>query len=198
MLERPSCERRVYRLATLLTGNPKAAMQVIASVVGAQPDLRRLDSTHLDRLTVLRSRETRSGRLRHELVPSRVAKALSVLTRQQRESWIFHYVYRLMPRDIAKSMDCSVRAVQLHLTSAEGAMNDALGRGRATQVGQELLAYTMRLDVPEFYRAKVRHQATMRLVIRFALIALLAVVLAGIFIALKQTGVIDTIFGKPG
>ena len=56
-MERPSCERRVYRLATLLTGDPVAATRVIESVVSAQPDLRRLDNAHLDRLTILRSRE---------------------------------------------------------------------------------------------------------------------------------------------
>src|SRR5262245_27370010 len=43
MLDRESCERRVYRLATLLTGDPRAATAVIIRVVDAQPDLRRLD-----------------------------------------------------------------------------------------------------------------------------------------------------------
>ena len=55
MLDREACERRVYRLAALLTGNPVAATRVIRAVVGAQPDLRALDDAHMDRLTVLRS-----------------------------------------------------------------------------------------------------------------------------------------------
>ena len=41
MLDRAACERRVYRLATLLTGNPVAATKVITQVVDAQPDLRK-------------------------------------------------------------------------------------------------------------------------------------------------------------
>jgi hypothetical protein len=67
MADRESCERRVYRLATLLTGNPKLATGVITAVVDAQPDLRRLDSAHMDRLTVLRSREITTGRAAMQL-----------------------------------------------------------------------------------------------------------------------------------
>ena len=77
MLNREACERRVYRLATLLTGNPVAATRVIESVVDAQPDLRRLDNTHMDRLTVLRSRELTPGRLVVETVPPAAAEALT-------------------------------------------------------------------------------------------------------------------------
>src|SRR4051794_40768972 len=73
MLDREGCERRVYRLATLLTGNPIAATQVIAQVVDAQPDLRQLDGAHMDRLTVLRSREINPSFLIHETVPAAVS-----------------------------------------------------------------------------------------------------------------------------
>ena len=77
MLDRESCERRVYRLATLLTGNPNAAVKVIKSVVSAQLDLRKLDDSHMDRLTVLRSREIKSGAIINQLVPLKLAQALA-------------------------------------------------------------------------------------------------------------------------
>ena len=47
MLDRVSCERRVYRLAVMLTGNPTAATRVISEVVNSQPDLSTLDSAHM-------------------------------------------------------------------------------------------------------------------------------------------------------
>ena len=98
MLNREACERRVYRLATLLTGNPVAATRVIESVVDAQPDLRRLDNTHMDRLTVLRSRELTPGRLVLETVPPAAAAALALLTSPQRAPWVFTHVSLLARR----------------------------------------------------------------------------------------------------
>src|SRR5688572_23257240 len=106
MLVREACERRVYRLATLLTGNPVAAAGVIAQVMDAQPDLRQLDGPHMDRLTVLRSREIPSAMLVDDAVPVALAQALAGLTPQQREAWILCQVYRTPIREAAKAMDC--------------------------------------------------------------------------------------------
>src|SRR4030095_11058661 len=122
MLDREACERRVYRLATLLTGNPIAATKVIAQVVDAQPDLRNLDSAHMDRLTVLRSREVKPAMLVHELAPPEMAEALANLTPQQREAWVFARVYHVPEREVARAMDCSVTATQRHLELAETAL----------------------------------------------------------------------------
>ncbi len=114
-------------MATLLTGNPAAATRVIESVVEAQPDLRRLDNTHMDRLTVLRSRELRPGRLVVETVPPAATEALALLTSQQREAWVFTHVYRIEMRDAARAMDCSVTATRRHLQVAEEAVAERLG-----------------------------------------------------------------------
>ena len=89
MLDRTACERRVYRLAVLLTGNPISATKVIGQVLDAQPDLRRLDSAHLDRLTVLRSREITPAMLVDESIPRDVAAWLAGLDTQQREAGVF-------------------------------------------------------------------------------------------------------------
>ena len=181
MLNREACERRVYRLATLLTGNPVAATRVIESVVDAQPDLRRLDNTHMDRLTVLRSRELTPGRLVVETVPPAAAEALALLTSQQREAWVFTHVYRIEMRDAARAMDCSVTATRRHLQVAEDAVAERLGTA-VEQAAEALLSYSMALDVPAFYRAARRRRRRRRLLIKIgAAGAALLAIIAGLF-----------------
>jgi hypothetical protein len=162
MLDRAACERRVYRLATLLTGNPIAAAKVIERVVDAQPDLQNLDSAHMDRLTVLRSREISPAVIANDHVPMEVAEALAGLTDQQREAWVFARVYGLAEREMAKAMDCSVTATQRHLEKAEETMAARLGKG-AGGAATSLREYSMSLDVPEFYRARRRRRRRLRL-----------------------------------
>lgn len=154
MLDREACERRVYRLATLLAGNPAAATNVIAEVVDAQPDLRDLDSAHMDRLTVLRSREIEPATLVHDLIPPKVAEAVAGLTSQQREAWVFARVYRAPEREIARAMDCSVTATMRHLDLADAAMSAKLGAQMAATAAPTLLSYSMSMDVPKFYRVE--------------------------------------------
>lgn len=159
MLDREACERRVYRLATLLTGNPNAATRVIEQVVDAQPDLRDLDSAHMDRLTVLRSREIATATLVHELVPAPIAEGMASLSPQQREAWVFANVYRVPEREIARAMDCSVTATQRHLELARSAFAARLKPGDADPAAT-LLRYSMSIDVPRFYhmqRQRRRH-----------------------------------------
>jgi hypothetical protein len=180
MLDREACERRVYRLAALLTGNPVAATRVIRAVVGAQPDLRALDDAHMDRLTVLRSREIAPAILADASIPRPVAAALADLTAQQREAWVFAHVYRLDLREMARAMDCSTRAAQRHLDLADAGMGKMAG-GEIRQAGEALVRYTMSLDVPAFYRARSRRRRRMRLAIRIAGLVLLIAVLAAAF-----------------
>jgi len=174
MLDRTACERRVYRLAVLLTGNPISATKVIGQVLDAQPDLRRLDSAHLDRLTVLRSREIATAMLVDESIPRDVAAWLANLDPQQREAWVFLRVYQLADREMARAMDCSLTAAQRHLYQAERSLNERMGDTAAT-VPSTLLSYSMRLDVPAFYRIERRRRRQWRLawiVIGIAAVAL--------------------------
>ncbi|TVQ54042.1 MAG: hypothetical protein EA377_06555 [Phycisphaerales bacterium] len=161
MADRQACERRVYRLATLLTGNPRLAAGVITVVVDARPDLDRLDSAHLDRLTVLRSREIRPGRLVDPALPDEVAETLASLPPQQREAWVFARVYGMPLREIARAMDCSLKAIERHLDQADRAM-EALKSISAEEAAKRLLAFSMRLDVPAFYRIQQRRRRIVR------------------------------------
>jgi hypothetical protein len=181
MLEREACERRVYRLATLLTGDPSAATTVIAQVVDSQPDLSKLDSAHMDRLAVLRSREIEPGMIVAENLPQNLAKALSQLTSQQREAWVLTKVYRMPRRDAAKAMDCSVNAAEQHLNHAEATMGMAASGGGQEAAAKALLEYSMSLDVPGFYRAQRRQRRVTSLVVR---LLILAAMLAGLALAL--------------
>jgi len=178
MLDREACERRVYRLATLLAGNPTAAAKVIAQVVDAQPDLRDLDSAHMDRLTVLRSREINPATLVHDLVPPRIAEALANLTPQQREAWVFARVYRSPEREMARAMDCSVTATMRHLDLADAAMSAALGAQEASSAASTLLSYSMSMDVPKFYRVERLRRRHARIALMWFGAAALALLMA--------------------
>ncbi|MGI9014595.1 MAG: hypothetical protein ACR2GY_10150 [Phycisphaerales bacterium] len=193
MVDRASCERRVYRLAVLLSGNPNAAGAVIRSVLGAQPDLRKLDSSHLDRLTVLRSREVKPAAIMSDAVPLAVAAALAGLTAQQREAWVFHHVYRLPEREMAKAMDCSMHAISMHLQAAEEHMAKVLGGPQqAHSSAKALLAYTLSLDVPKFYRTAMRSAARMRRIMRWALIAIIVgILMTATLYILHRSGVLE-------
>jgi hypothetical protein len=144
-MEPRACERRVFRLAVMLTGSPRAASGVVQRVVASQPGLQRLDSAHMDRLTVLHSRESAHVPLSGEGVPARAAGALAALPGQQREAWVLARVYRLPLRETARAMDCSVTATERHLHAADGAMG-AAAHGDADAAAAALLRYSMTLD----------------------------------------------------
>jgi hypothetical protein len=180
MLNRDACERRVYRLATLLTGNPNAATKVIAHVVDAQPDLRQIDSAHMDRLTVLRSREIKPATIVSDLVPEKIAAGLSSLSPQQREAYIFSRVYRLNDREISRAMDCSVTATQRHLEQADAAMAEKLGND-ASHAAATLRAYTMAIDVPWYYHVQRRRQRHARQALMLLGFVAIAMLIAALF-----------------
>jgi hypothetical protein len=176
-LSRAACELRVYRLATLLTGDPVKAVRVIEAVVDAQPDVRRLDSAHLDRLTVLRSREIESAEIADAAVPPAAAGALARLPGQAREAWVLTHTYQLGLRDTSRAMDCSTTATQRHLEHAEQSLAAALGDAAAI-AKKRFLAYSSSLSIPDFFRARRRRrQQTRRVLLAFALAAIVALIL---------------------
>ncbi|MHC4588034.1 MAG: hypothetical protein ACYTAQ_01560 [Planctomycetota bacterium] len=176
-LNRAACERRVYRLATLLTGDPVAATRVIEAVVGAQPDVRRLSSARLDRLTVLRSREIEPAGISAAAVGSAAARALADLPGQAREAWVLTHAYRLSLRETSRAMDCSTTATRRHLARADEALAAVLGDAVAG-TGEQLRAYSSSLSIPAFYRARRRRrQQIRRVLVALLLAAVIAVVL---------------------
>ncbi len=180
-MDRQACERRVFRLAVLLLGDPHAAARVIEAVVDAQPDLGAIDSAHLDRLTVLRSRELRPRAIDSQAVSQDVAEALAGLPVQVRETWVFTRVYQMPPRETAKAMDCSVTATQRHLAAGDDAISKALGSG-AESAQETLLRFSMSLEVPAFYRARKLQRLRRRRLWRAAAALLL---LLGMIAALR-------------
>ena len=176
-LSRVACELRVYRLATLLTGDPVKATRVIEAVVDAQPDVRRLDSAHLDRLTVLRSREIEPAEIADPALGPAAAGALARLPDQAREAWVLTHAYQLGLRETSRAMDCSTTATRRHLEHAEQSLAAALGN--AVEIARKRLgAYSMSLSIPDFFRARRRrrHQAR-RLLLALCLLALIAAIL---------------------
>jgi hypothetical protein len=176
-MERAACERRVYRLATLLTGSPRAAVAIVEAVVDAQPDLGALDSAHLDRLTVLRSRERDAAAIALEGAPRRLADALAELPFQAREAWIFRRLYRVDQREAARAMDCSVTAADRHLERADIELNETLGPEPDASI-EAFRRYTLTLDLPHPVRRRRRLRERQRRAIW--LLALAAFVLGAI------------------
>ncbi len=184
MLSREACERRVFRLALLLLGDTDRAVRVIEAVLDAQPDLDELDSAHLDRLTVLRSREAapRAKPVEHPFVERPVATALARLPAQPREAWVLSRVYRLPDREVARSMDCSVTATSRHRDQADAIMRDELG-DRVGEGAESLLRLSMSLDVPALRRSRRERRRRMRIVGIAVAAVLIVAVIATIFLA---------------
>ncbi len=160
-LQRRGIERRVHRLATLLTGDPGRAAAVVDAVLDAQPDPRRLDSARLDRLTILRCRELarsngvgEGATLVAEGVPTRLTEALGRMPAQQREAWVLTRVYRLPERESARAMDCSVTALRRHVERADGRVATAFGAPKEAPAGVEsaleaLRRWTSHQELPD-------------------------------------------------
>jgi DNA-directed RNA polymerase specialized sigma24 family protein len=179
MLDEAACERRVYRLAVLLTGRPEAAVEVIVAVVASPRSLRALDGAHLDRLTILRSREMAAGTLVSDLVPSELASALGSLPAQPRESWVLARVFATPLRETARAMDCSVTATKLHLAQADSVM-DAAATDRQAAI-EPWRRYAASLEVPEFFRESRQRMARRR---RVVVAAAFVVVAAGMLVVM--------------
>jgi len=188
---RDACERRVYRLATLLTGDPVAATRVIEAVVGAQPDVRRIGSARLDRLTVLRSREIEPARITDPAVPPAAARGLADLAGQAREAWVLTHTYRLGLRETSRAMDCSTTATRRHLEQAEQALAAVLGDAVET-ARERLRAYSMSLSIPEFYRARRRRRRQARRLL--AALVLAAIIALVMWAARQVAGQSPTVF----
>jgi len=161
MVDRQACERRVYRLALLLTGRRASAIAVTEQVIGAQADLSALDSAHLDRLAVLRSREQTAGRVELPGLEDAIAEAMAELPEQQREAVIFTRVYSMDERTAAKAMDCSYRAVQQHAQRAEATLRDTLDE-QLDALAEQVRRAVMQVDVPEVYRQRQRRRRRVR------------------------------------
>lgn len=184
-LDRAACERRAYRLATLLTGDPVAAMGVVESMVRSRPDLRVLDTARLDRLTVLRSREITPGALHAPALNADAAGALASLAAQPREAWLLARTYGLTQRETARAMDCSVTAIARHVERADEVMARTLGGSEGPGHGvvgaiEALRAYSDSLQLPQHYVARQRRLGRRKRVLAMVLLVALALAVMAI------------------
>jgi sigma-70-like protein len=144
---REAYERRVWRLAWLLTGGREdLCARLVAGCLDAQPDLGRLDPAHVDRLVVLAARRrARGGPAVSEGAPParRLLAAVAGLPPQLREAWVFTRIDGLGPMETARAMDCSKTAATRHLERADAELAERLG----TELGSMLEALRAEADL---------------------------------------------------
>ena len=128
-------ERRVWRIALLLTDDDRAAGEILEHVIGVQPDLAKVGETRLGRMIVQASRERSGagGRALAEFVElDEGALALweevRGLGEQAREAWVFRELEGMGAVETARVMDCSRTAVEeVHLAGAVRALAQRFG-----------------------------------------------------------------------
>lgn len=138
-------ERRAWRLAWLLTGDPAKAAAVAHEVLATIPPARDADLARLDRHTILTVRREMGGALApprpRKLSPEAVAAlrpgerthlAALALPRQQLEAWVLARIDGLDGLWSARAMDCSKTAVAVHLKAADEAIAAALTKSPET------------------------------------------------------------------
>ena len=189
--DRGACERRVYRLSCLLGGDPALALRVIESVIDVPAGMASLDGAHLDRLTILRTRELIDRPRPLAGIDPILARRFADLPFQHREAWVLREVYGIEPRDAARAMDCSVTALERHLAGARSGIEQSAGEGEA--LSEALRARSLELSPPKLLRKQRRTIARVRRVLRIVLrvamlLAILAVVAAGAYAVIHQLG----------
>jgi hypothetical protein len=140
-----ACIRRIYRLSALLTLDVPTARKVLHRILHTAQRIDRIDSAHLDRLTILGCREAGTAHPATLAIASEGLDRLAALPRQPREAWVLSRVYRVPLREMARSMDCSTTATMRHLEQADHQMADLADREGFVA---ELLRFTMALDAP--------------------------------------------------
>jgi hypothetical protein len=132
---RHALERRIWRLAYLLTGDAAGAAGLVDRILDAQEDPARLDPAHLDRLVIQQAREmigTRGPRERPLLKPgseplaTRALAAARSMPAQPREAWLLARIDIVDELWMSRAMDCSRTAARHHLESGENQMRALL------------------------------------------------------------------------
>ena len=134
MERREAYERRIWRLAALLTDDVTKADDVLAQVLRTRPDIERVQDSRIDRMTVQAARRTHEsnpgdghgpdGVCARATITGPVAELWSLsrteLAPQGREAWLFRDVEQMSDIPAARAMDCSRTALEeVHRTPAE-------------------------------------------------------------------------------
>jgi hypothetical protein len=129
-------QRRVWRLALLLTDSGAQADATLTHVLRTQSDILRIGESRLERMVVLASRQPaeaggeRSLNSLVELDESavRLWRAVRQLEQQPREAWIFRDLEGAELIPAARAMDCSRTALeQVHRKAALESLQATLG-----------------------------------------------------------------------
>lgn len=161
-------ERRAWRLALLLTGNPAAAAS-IALDAGRRKDLASLPADRLDRLVIQHARELpdkKRGSWPTSLPtpdPQTTASLefLGNLPVQPRDAFILERIDELDELHAARAMDCSKTALANHLAAADKAFSAAFGDAAESHV-KSMRSYADSLDPDPAISAKREEQRRKR------------------------------------
>jgi hypothetical protein len=134
---RDAYERRVWRLAYLLTGNAAGAALLADRIRRDQPNLEQLEPARLDRVVIQHARELHAlTRRRHAPAAAQPAlredpefrsalNSVLALPEQPREAWVLARVDQVDELHMSRAMDCSRTAARNHLASADHLMSAA-------------------------------------------------------------------------
>lgn len=127
----PPTDRRVWRLAFLLTANPDAASTLVSILPAPRHDA--IEPAILDRTIIQNARSLpRADAVNLSATPLCAPVTLTLATdalaaahklpRQPLEAWILKRIDDLDDLHIARAMDCSKTAARTHLAAADEAM----------------------------------------------------------------------------
>jgi len=126
-------ERRVWRLAYLLTGDTDGAAALAARVSRSHPDLAAMEPALLDRMVVQEARilaargaTSRPARPPMPADATRAFDAALAMPRQPLEAWVLTRLDDLDPLRVCRAMDCSRTAAARHLAAADEQMKGRL------------------------------------------------------------------------
>ncbi|MEO1128681.1 MAG: hypothetical protein AAFX05_03120 [Planctomycetota bacterium] len=129
-------QRRVWRLALLLTDSGAHADATLAQVLRTQSDILRVGESRLERMVVLASRQTTASGgerplnslLELDESAGRLWNAVRQLEQQPREAWLFRDLEGADLIPAARAMDCSRTALeQVHRKAALESLQATLG-----------------------------------------------------------------------
>lgn len=125
---RGALERRVWRLAFLLSGDESGAAALVDRVLRARGGAASLEPARLDRLIIQHARSLAARTPADESDLAQVAlRAARSLSEQPREAWILSRVDGVDELWMGRAMDCSRTAARMHLATADDFMKSRLG-----------------------------------------------------------------------
>ncbi len=121
-------QRRVWRLAFLLTGDTGSAESLFTQIMRNHKRIESVEPERLDRMIIMYARE-HPQHTERRLRPDPHLNTLYELLPQPLEAWLLVHVEQLEQRSAAKAMDCSITALRLHRDAAEEYLTEQLGDG---------------------------------------------------------------------